>query len=415
MANHNLGTDELLALLRDGSLKSESIVEEMACAGCPPPTADEVTLARAALVSVAGAGEGAAAGIAKDAAELAGEIAALPELLGLSLMRAVGEAGKQELLIELATGKIKPLAKEAKRELQRLKQKGVQVKELKLQGEPVLKPQPEAEAPPCYASSIDAYGERAIWWARSSRSGVEVVQAVVSDVKGILAVDALGLSRRSFREFIKRLPQKGVVSTAEITAAHARALIARAAEEGSRNGFSPPPNYADALRLLGPAPVPHPASPGAAVGFGPEGELPHALAAGALFTDPLFISWIPDEEALRGFAAKVDEVATSKLYLDGAQRTEAFKRAADQAAESYFTPRRRARYSSRLLEMAHVLAQDGRIDAARAALATAHALEQDAKSPFCSALFTHAMASRLESAAPAEQEGEAAGGRIQLR
>jgi len=58
-----------------------------------------------------------------------------------------------------------------------------------------LKPPPEAEAPACYASSIDAYGERAVWWSQATRGGVEVVQAVVSDVKGILAIDALALSR----------------------------------------------------------------------------------------------------------------------------------------------------------------------------------------------------------------------------
>jgi len=386
MANHNLGTDELLALLRDSSLKSESIVEEMECAGCTSPSAGEVTKARAALASLAAD---------SPAQDLAAEVLDLPDLLSAALARAAGEAGKQDLLVELATSKKKALAKEAKRELQRLKQKGVQVKELKLQGAPVLKPQPEAEAPPCYASSIDAYGERAIWWARPSRSGVEVVQAVVSDFKGILAIDALGLSRRSFREFIKRLPQKGVVSTAEISPGHARALIARAAEDGSRNGFSPPPSYAEALRILGPVPVPPPPSPGAQVDFGSDGELPHALAAAALFTDPLFLSWIPEEEALRSFAAKVDELAASQLYIDDAQRAEAFKRLSEEAAESYFTPQRRARYGSRLLEMAHVLAQDGRLDAARASLATSHTLEQDAKSPFCSALFTHAVARKF--------------------
>lgn len=393
MAKHNLGTDELVALLRDPSLKAESIIEELECAGCVRPSAAEVESARAALSHLASE---------STPSELAAEISALPELLGTSLVRAAGEAEKQELLVELATGKTKALAKEAKRELQRLKQKGVQVKELKLQGAPILKPQPEAEAPPCYASSIDAYGERAVWWSRPSRTGIEVVQAVISDVRGILAIDALGLSRRSFREFLKRLPQKGVVSTAEVSPAHARALIARAAEDGSKNGFSPPPSYGEALRTLGPAPVPAPPSPGAAVEFGPDGELPHALAAAALFTDPLFISWIPEEEALRAFAARVDEIATSQLYVDSAQRGEAFARAAAEAAEAYFTPQRRVRYASRLLEMAHVLAHDGRIDAARAAHAVSRALEQEAKSPFCSALFSHAVQGKNAEPAAAE-------------
>ena len=41
---------------------------------------------------------------------------------------------------------------------------------------------------------------------------MEVVQVVTSDLKGILAVDALALSRRSYREFVKRLPRQTVVT-----------------------------------------------------------------------------------------------------------------------------------------------------------------------------------------------------------
>ena len=55
-----------------------------------------------------------------------------------------------------ATAPGRALAKEAKRELQKLKQRGVQVQEIPPQGEPVLKPLPESEAPDSYASSIDA-------------------------------------------------------------------------------------------------------------------------------------------------------------------------------------------------------------------------------------------------------------------
>ena len=43
---HNLTTIELLALLRDGSLKPESIAEEMECAGAHPCTAAQISEAR---------------------------------------------------------------------------------------------------------------------------------------------------------------------------------------------------------------------------------------------------------------------------------------------------------------------------------------------------------------------------------
>jgi len=332
---------------------------------------------------------------------LAAEIASLPEMLALALVHAAGRVARQEVLLELATSPSRMLAKESKRELQKLKQRGVQVQELPPQGEPVLKPLPEGEAPSCYASSIDAYGERAVWWTRPARQGVELVQIVISDLKGILAVDALALSRRSWREFVKRLPRQNVVATVEIPKDHARQLIAEAEAAGARNGFSPPPAYADALRLLGPAPQTPPPSPGLSLEL-PD-ELAHQLAGAALFEDPLFMAWIPEEDDLRRFALRLDEIATSRLYIDAAQRRQALERAADDAALAYFTPQRRALYAKRLVEMAHVLASERRLDAARTALAVSRALGTDATNSFCRALFTHSLQGRLEPKAPPPQ------------
>jgi hypothetical protein len=395
MAN-NLTVDETLALLKDDSLKPDSIAEEMECAGCVRPQAAQVQAARDLL-----------AGLRVEAADpraAAAEIAALPEMLALALVHAAGRESRQEVLLQLALGVNKALAKEAKRELQRLKQKGVRLPDFRMQGEAVLKPLPEAEAPSCYASSIDAYGERAVWWARAARQGVEVVQVVISDLKGILAADALALSRRSYREFVKRLPRTNVVTTAEISKDHARQLIADAESEGTRNGFAPPESYAGALRLLGQPPAEPPPPPGAALDLGAD-ELAHQLAGAALFEDPLFMSWIPEEDALRSFALKVDEIAVSQLYVDALQRQQAFDRAAETAALAYFTQPRRVLYSKRLLEMAHVLAQTGRIDAARTALAVSRALPGDGSSPFCRALFTHALQGRLEKQPASEPPG----------
>lgn len=395
MAN-NLTVDETLALLKDDSLKPDSIAEEMECAGCVRPQAAQVQAARDLL-----------AGLRAEAADpraAAAEIAALPEMLALALVHAAGRESRQEVLLQLALGGNKALAKEAKRELQRLKQKGVRLPDLRMQGEAVLKPLPEAEAPSCYASSIDAYGERAVWWARAARQGVEVVQVVISDLKGILAADALALSRRSYREFVKRLPRTNVVTTAEISKDHARQLIADAESEGTRNGFAPPESYAGALRVLGQPPAEPLPPPGAALDLGAD-ELAHQLAGAALFEDPLFMSWIPEEDALRSFDLRVNEIAVSKLYLDALQRQQAFDRAAEAAALAYFTPQRRGLYSKRLLEMAHVLAQTGRIDAARTALAVSRALPGDVSSPFCRALFTHALQEQLEKQPASEPPG----------
>src|SRR5437763_7826814 len=352
---HNLTVDECLALLKDASLRPESIAEEMECAGVLRLQPAHVQAARDVLAKLQTAAVAQTAGLAgPDARALAAEIAALPEMLALAMVHAAGRAARQEVLHELATSPSRTLAKESKRELQKLKQRGVQVQEIPPQGEPVLKPLPEGEAPSCYASSIDAYGERAVWWTRPARQGVEVVQVIISDLKGILAVDALALSRRSWREFVKRLPHQGVVTSVEVPKDHARQLIAEAEAAGGRNGFSPPAAYAEAPRGLGPAPGRPPPPPAPSAGL--DDELAHRLAGAALFEDPLFMAWIPEEDELRRFALRTDEIPTSQLYVDARQREQAFERAADDAAVAYFTPARRALYAKRLVEMAHILA-----------------------------------------------------------
>ncbi|HEY6909372.1 MAG TPA: hypothetical protein VI356_08395 [Myxococcales bacterium] len=390
---HNLTIDECLALLKDASLQPASIAEEMQCAGVARPLPEQVAAARDTLAKLQTEAVAQTAGLAgPDAGAVAAEIAALPPMLALALVHAAGRGARQEVLVELAGSRDRTLAKEAKRELQKLKQRGVQVQEPRRQGESVLRPLPEGEAPSCHVSSIDAYGERAIWWTRPARQGVELVQVVVSDQKGILAAEALPLSRRSWRDFEKKLPRQDAVATAEVSRDHARQLIAEAEAVGARNGFSPPPRYADALRVLGPAPETPPPSPGLAVQVVEEPA--RARAGDTLFDDPLFSSWIPDEEELRHFALRVDEVSTSQLYIDDAQRRQGFEHAADEAAAAYFTPQRRALYARRLLEMAHVLASIGREGVAQVAVAVSRALEKDASNPFCRALFTHALRGR---------------------
>lgn len=399
---HNLTIDECLALLKDASLQPASIAEEMECAGVARPQAEEVQAARGALSKLQIEAVAQTAGLTgPDARQVAAEIAALPPMLSLALVHAAGRASRQEVLLEVATGPDRTLAKEAKRELQKLKQRGVQVQELRPQGESVLRPLPEGEAPSCYVSSIDAYGERAVWWTRPARQGVELVQVVVSDQKGILAAEALALSRRGWREFEKRLPRTDVVTTAEVSREHARQLIADAEAVGARNGFSPPPHYADALRVLGPAPETAPPSPGLSVQV--EDEPARAQAGATLFDDPLFSSWIAGEDELRHFALRMDEIATSQLYIDDEQRRQAFERAAEEAASAYFTPQRRALYARRLLEMAHLLASVGRGEVAQVAAAVSRALEKDAQNPFCRALFTHALRGRYAADNPPAQ------------
>ena len=146
---HNLTTAELLALLRDASLKPESIAEEMRCAGAKPCTAAQISEARKLLSLLQQERTAQSVGLASEGAaaepELARRASALPAPLALAVVRAAGEAQRHEALVELASAAEKTVVKEAKRELQRLKQRGIQVQEIKPRGDSVLRPAPEAE------------------------------------------------------------------------------------------------------------------------------------------------------------------------------------------------------------------------------------------------------------------------------
>src|SRR2546430_5598085 len=95
-AGHNLGTVELLALLRDGSLKPDSIAEEMACAGAHPCTAAQIAEARELLGLLQQERTAQSAGLAAEGAaaepEVARRISSLPEPLALAPGRAAGAA-----------------------------------------------------------------------------------------------------------------------------------------------------------------------------------------------------------------------------------------------------------------------------------------------------------------------------------
>src|SRR5436305_879469 len=113
---HNLTVDECLALLKDGSLRSESIAEEMECAGVSRPQPAEVHAAREVLAKLQTEAVAQTAGLeGPDPRALAREIAALPAMLALALTHAAGRAARQEVLVELAAAKDRTLGKEATR------------------------------------------------------------------------------------------------------------------------------------------------------------------------------------------------------------------------------------------------------------------------------------------------------------
>ncbi len=375
--------DKILALLRDPNVDSQEVADQT---GLPRTEA-----ARAARLLV---------GLAKARAE---DVASLPAPLATAILKAAVSGEKLELVAALAGSNDKVLSKEAKRVLHVLRTRGVAVPEAP-KAAPPPPPPPAEELFPCYASSVDGQGERAIWVARNVPGrGVEVGQAVVSDVRGLLELQVGVLGRKEYRSFGKDIAARGqAMGVCEVDPGVARTLVAEARTRNDAAGH-PVPDGADAwIARIGPgSPLPDPAS--LAPTLGEDEERAAVAASGALHELPMLRGWLADEAVLRALAARLDAIAAGSPGEDEAARAAAQASAIAETVESWFDGARRALLSSRLLAVAVHLASSGDEPRARQAAAVARALAAGTPArdvPFARQMVEKAFPSRGSATAP---------------
>ena len=346
--------DRILALLRDPNVGSQEVAEQT---GLPRAEA-----ARAARLLV---------GLAKARPE---EISSLPAPLGAALLKAAVAGERFDLLSSLAASADKVLSKDAKRALHLLRTRGVAVPEPARVPPPPPAPVAE-EIFPCYASSLDGQGERAIWIARNVPGrGVEVGQAVVSDLLGLVELQVGVLGRKEYRGFGKEIGERGqAMGVAEIDPGHARAIVAEARRRNDESG-RPVPTGADAwIARIGPGtPAPDPSASLPAL---PDEEERLALAASAeLHQLPMLRGWLADEAALRALASRLDALAAEAGRADEAEHARRTADAIVETLESWLDAPSRQRLAARLFTVGVHLTSMGLADRAAQAAAAARAL-----------------------------------------
>ena len=346
--------DRILALLRDPNVGSQEVAEQT---GVPRAEA-----ARAARLLV---------GLAKARPE---EIATLPALLAAALLKAAVAGERLEVLSSLAASSDKVLSKEAKRALHLLRTRGVAVPEPSRAPPPAPTPVAE-EVFPCYASSLDGQGERAIWIARNvPGKGVEVGQAVVSDLLGLVELQVGVLGRKEYRGFGKEIGERGqAMGVAEIDPGHARSAVAEARRRNDASGRQVPAGADAWLARIGPGtPAPDPATRLPPL---PEEEERRALAASAdLHKLPMLRGWLADEGVLRALAARLDSLAAEAGKADEAASKARMADAISEALESWLDAPCRQRLAARLFTVGEHLLAMGLPDGAAQAAAAARAL-----------------------------------------
>lgn len=339
--------NRILELLRDPNVDSQEVALQT---GAPREEA-----ARAARVLV---------GLAKATAE---EVSSVSAPLSVALVRAAASAGRGDLLAALGASPDRSVAKEAKRCLHLLRSRGVDVPEPARPPGPPPRP-PAEETFPCFASAVDGHGERAVWIARNlPGKGIEVGQAVVSDVLGLLELQVGLLGRKEFRAFARDIAERGqTMGVGEVGTALARSLVATARRINDASGRRVPEGADAWLARLGPPePVPDPAEEFPRL---TDAEERVALEASAgLHELPMLRGWLADEEALRELAQKLDEIGVSPLYVDDRQRAAQIAVTVARAVDAYFDEPRRRRVAARLFATAAHLSALG--DPAHAASA----------------------------------------------
>ncbi|HET8724656.1 MAG TPA: hypothetical protein VFM53_10685 [Anaeromyxobacteraceae bacterium] len=344
----------ILALLRDPNVGSQEVADET---GLPRAEA-----ARAARLLF---------GLAKARPE---EIATLPPPLAAALVQAAVDAERLDVLSALAAGPDKALSKEAKRFLHILKAKGVQVPEPP-RAAPPPPPQPAEEVFPCYASSIDGQGERAVWVSRNVPGrGVEVGQAVVSDTQGLLELQVGVLGRKEYRTFGREIAERGrAMGVGEIDPGEARWIVAEARKRNAVSGRTAPEGADAWLARIGPGAAP--ADPAQAFPpLEPAEEAAAVTASAELHALPMLKGWLADEAMLRALAARLDEIGASREHADEAARAARLAEATLAALESWLDEACRARLATRLHDVAAHLRAIGIADRAVQAAAVARAL-----------------------------------------
>jgi hypothetical protein len=242
----------------------------------------------------------------------------------------------------------RPLAKAARAGLHRLRSRRVDV-QLPARAAPTRGTGDEVGRSklPCLITHYDGQAERLIWIATPSADGATVAQARLSARHGLLELHHGNLSRRNYRLMDRELEQRMPVAMVDETTAGW--LIHEGARICAQQQRLPPSGYGQHQRELpGNEPGPHPAEAVPAVEL--DGETPRRL-----YELEVMKTFLPDAEALQRLALRLQEVASSRLFVDEGQRQRQREHTLTHWLEDYFDEDRLAATRRWLLDTTHFL------------------------------------------------------------
>ncbi|HYR54744.1 MAG TPA: hypothetical protein VEM39_01420 [Myxococcaceae bacterium] len=351
---------------RSESLETKSLVDSLLADG-PAPTSvasGEFERARALARSIPNANPP--------------DVESLPEPLAVAVLDASVRARDPRLAEALSSSARKPLAKAAKKSLYQLRSLGLPIPE---RSEPPAAPPIAApvEELPSLLSSVSGEGEQALLIPRTLRGGgVELLQIIISDEKGITEVIASDVGRSAYRKQLREIRAGRAAPAVEIPREEAKRILSAAAALNVPSGNPYPAGAEEALRHLSLAPqseewaIPPPVAEDERL----------AIQGSQLHTEPEMQPWLPPEPQIRVLAARMDQVTHSPLELSEAQRSQQILNLFHTAAREFFTPAMLKLYAGRLWRMASYFEGTKRDRQAQIARAEARRMFHGAVEPF---------------------------------
>lgn len=315
-----------------------------------------------------------------DAASLAAGTASEPKVRELlagpeagALLDALGEvpAPATAALLVAVEGTVsnRAVRKGIRRTLYRLSQRGVPTPERP--AAPAPAPRPVAADIEGYVTAFDGRGERLLWLVRAlPGGGALLVAASANEPGGLRDLRTGESSRKQIKAGRQQLAKETGLKLVEADWRVVDALLVEAhhrAAARERDYLRVRTRLTDAP----PAAPAEPVSPRASVPAGAERDQLVATSA-ALLSEPELRAWWPTPEVAAPVLAEMREVRESPIVLAPVQQEERLEAILRRATETIFPPEVTAR---RLRGTAYVLAETGRVPAARQALATAAVLE----------------------------------------
>jgi hypothetical protein len=268
---------------------------------------------------------------------------------------------------------------------------------------PLLGPAIEA-----WVSAVDGRGDRLAWLVREQSNGALVlVAAEVNEPAGLRDLRVLDVTRKQLRTMRQRFQREASLTLVE---ADWRAVDALVVEAQAR--LAAPDRRLDYARVRMRVTTLPPLAPAELVSARvrpPDAdERPRLVAeSAALVAEPELRTWWPRPDDAGPILDEIRVIRESPLVVSKPQQEDRLRDVLSRAARSLYPPALMAR---RLDATAFVLAETGRLEAARRALAVAATLraDPDADVPLLQTLAVQGLGAQL-AAAEAERRDERAG------